>query len=1068
MPDSGWANDTLPAETVDQAQGDEFAVKPNDGAEIPDEAELDASAEATSLLGIISEYLRSLFRIAVLIRKAGPRDRFKHALQHSDTTFTDILDVSHLREKYPKLSPAILKSLGAANAKRRQFFKYCRDHKTRLSHEHEEENRPTGSRAARTELVSSKATTFVQPVLLDTGNYTCEIDEDDAVSQMTASTVSGGKMTLSLPRLATLSPDGDPFECPICRTFQDFLTERGWQRHAFRDLKAYSCTAGCDKMFGDRSRWFEHELAEHLTRYTCSLCVSSSESFSESSLRRHVSQAHSTVPEHMISGLLSSGRISITRFRSSDCPFCDDWGTALVAKLDPAGTRYGPENKGISVTTSRFRRHVAAHLEQVAIFAVPRENEEDELEDGPGSNAAGPASVASSITWSLHSGGPSEDIDVDEDWENPGEPQLLSGRHGMMSSIAEGQSPPQSNLSNRQRELARMYMDSNQKLEDILDALREFPEGRQPLPEMADDSFNTGMADDHPSLPGELEQRGDTVEGVAASLSREEDTADKEGNPGTETAQGATDDASVDVARIAADVIEADRLAEAEQELRDEEMEVLYQIRLTHRREREESVARKEEEARARAAGDSVALAEIRSRHAAEREASALPELRQIHRQIKEGQQRDKGEPESEADEKPYEAANESAEDMDLVRAARERADDEIRKEAEAAAEADALTAAHHRAEVEVLEAIETAKKPQATNRQKSESTRCDLVNEATVPGKRCPKCTDLVWVLPGRCCPYCGTYVGEMPSQEDCHKRFGTDDEESWKRVMEETVLKDEIAARKELEKVLEIQEAAREQIALENKRRGKRPDFSATAIEYEDQRRDPGEATQFTAGHIGNNIRDSAGTQTMGDARSPDEQSIEDTVQSSTSAPNTSKPNVDTADARVSATTTEDTSLETESTGRVPGSSNASDKDDFVDLTHVDHLRGINKYSSDPGELPRSNEARGEEPLHLAVSSSTSQLHKSLPAGPETIDTEKRQHAVFQKTSIRYLKRTGLQRLLEGIFPGHSEFSITMDDMWWRFSAPRKVSPDEINPARLDYDPESPFTYEDVYSRP
>ncbi|KAH7037393.1 uncharacterized protein B0I36DRAFT_65405 [Microdochium trichocladiopsis] len=28
-------------------------------------------------------------------------------------------------------------------------------------------------------------------------------------------------------------------------------------------------------------------------------------------------------------------------------------------------------------------------------------------------------------------------------------------------------------------------------------------------------------------------------------------------------------------------------------------------------------------------------------------------------------------------------------------------------------------------------------------------------------PGKRCPTCTDLVWVLPGRCCPHCGTYVG-------------------------------------------------------------------------------------------------------------------------------------------------------------------------------------------------------------------------------------------------------------------------------------------------------------------
>ncbi|KAH7018347.1 uncharacterized protein B0I36DRAFT_38238 [Microdochium trichocladiopsis] len=92
--------------------------------------------------------------------------------------------------------------------------------------------------------------------------------------------------------------------------------------------------------------------------------------------------------------------------------------------------------------------------------------------------------------------------------------------------------------------------------------------------------------------------------------------------------------------RDGVDIIVEHSTAAEEEALREEEMETLYQIRLTGRREREERAARREERARARAAGDSVALAEIRSRHAAEREASALPELRQVHGQIKERRQR--------------------------------------------------------------------------------------------------------------------------------------------------------------------------------------------------------------------------------------------------------------------------------------------------------------------------------------------------------------------------------------------------------------------------------------------
>ncbi|KAH7026589.1 uncharacterized protein B0I36DRAFT_366133 [Microdochium trichocladiopsis] len=79
-----------------------------------------------------------------------------------------------------------------------------------------------------------------------------------------------------------------------------------------------------------------------------------------------------------------------------------------------------------------------------------------------------------------------------------------------------------------------------------------------------------------------------------------------------------------------------------------------------------------------------------------------------------------------------------------------------------------------------------------------------------------------------------------------------------------------------------------------------------------------------------------------------------------------------------------------------------------------------------------------------------------------------------VTQNTTARYLKRARLQRLLEQLFPGHTQFSIEasapmqcpatspwsnkkltgiglqMKDDQWCFSAPRKVSDDDIDNVR------------------
>lgn len=191
--------------------------------------------EATMLLEIITESVSSLFRIAILVRKAGPDDRFSRALKMSKTAFPESFDINHAREKYPKLrlrnAGLLVSRVGSAISKRRQFIKYSRDHRYRLGHDEVEDvPEPTA-----TELLSSKASTF-RPEMVPQGaafsdalgQQQEEEEEEDAFS-MTASTVSDPSAQVELPKLSDLSEDGRPFECPICFTLQCFQGERAWR-----------------------------------------------------------------------------------------------------------------------------------------------------------------------------------------------------------------------------------------------------------------------------------------------------------------------------------------------------------------------------------------------------------------------------------------------------------------------------------------------------------------------------------------------------------------------------------------------------------------------------------------------------------------------------------------------------------------------------------------------------------------------------------------------------------------------------------------------------------------------
>lgn len=169
--------------------------------------------------------------------------------------------------------------------------------------------------------------------------------------------------------------------------------------HAFRDLKAYVCTIGgkdCEsELFGDRNSWFEHEVQCHRTQYTCILCDSGPFTL-QSAVESHISDTHGPFRPKQLQQLLDAGRQTQTRFQARDCPFCDDWAENLRQVADPKGKRpvQGGADNDVLVSATRFKRHVAVHQEQLAIFAIPRATEESGT---PGSGSVGSLSAVKSL-----------------------------------------------------------------------------------------------------------------------------------------------------------------------------------------------------------------------------------------------------------------------------------------------------------------------------------------------------------------------------------------------------------------------------------------------------------------------------------------------------------------------------------------------------------------------------------------------------------------------------------------------------------------------------------------------
>ncbi|KAH6612317.1 hypothetical protein B0J18DRAFT_441861 [Chaetomium sp. MPI-SDFR-AT-0129] len=407
--------------------------------------------DAREILGAAVECCRGLLKTSTLIRNASSRDRFQTALQRSRDTFMDQFDINHTREKYPKLarpgSEWLARRLGRAITLRRQYLRYCREHQDSLAHQDDNSvnsnsnpnqtlnlplnissgtsrsgpHLPLGvdsgmSQAGITEPGTTASTLFAGQL-----DIVQEGPEDDGVSYTSAAhsdVAPGDDVVLELPTLQTLTKDNPTadFECPFCHIIQRFKRDKGWRRHAFSDLKSYVCTMGpaeCDlQLFADSNTWFEHELQNHRCTWSCTLCGSGTFR-SADSFKEHVQGAHPGFSESETRLLDQASRRALDLIPAADCPFCDEWEQKIRVAMrndnsdnnesttGSEGNRTVPPADVLVVTRTQFRRHVASHMEQLALFAASRSTidpgAEQEHEQGGGSRGSSNAALPSQV-----------------------------------------------------------------------------------------------------------------------------------------------------------------------------------------------------------------------------------------------------------------------------------------------------------------------------------------------------------------------------------------------------------------------------------------------------------------------------------------------------------------------------------------------------------------------------------------------------------------------------------------------------------------------------------------------
>ncbi|RBA19098.1 hypothetical protein FPRO05_10027 [Fusarium proliferatum] len=338
-----WDQDLSPAEFSDGDSDDELS-----------KVDACGPSEISQIFSVIVEDINCLFRLSVSIHNPSPHDRFKKACL-IDTSVFEQYDVQHVCNKLSKAPKPIAERLGKANSRRRQYFKYRELHHKKLASglelDDEDQIQSTVASSLPEDLKAN------EPISLDK-----EVDDasDTARSQTSWATSAANTDRPKIPALPAEAENG-PFQCPFCFMMVSIASSIHWKKHVFSDLFPYICVEpDCpapDQNFQRRHEWADHIKKHHWKTWTCNLGCN--ESFGSSQdMKRHLTKKHSGMAELVhLDSLLTMCERPRPESEPTGCPLCDERQSSF----------------------KQYKRHVGRHQEDLALFALPKpENQEEE------------------------------------------------------------------------------------------------------------------------------------------------------------------------------------------------------------------------------------------------------------------------------------------------------------------------------------------------------------------------------------------------------------------------------------------------------------------------------------------------------------------------------------------------------------------------------------------------------------------------------------------------------------------------------------------------------------------
>jgi hypothetical protein len=338
----------------------------------------------------IEETLTSLYKTSKVTKQSTRRDRFQTALMRTrpDEGGSEDEHSTRLGELFPRLRDPGLSGLrtrlSACCVARNRYLVYRERHKQAIatggvglrSGEKTAGDHNTGE----TDTQSTAST--AEPTAMEEHSVALQdISSIDSGSTLSYRAQTGKDIRFKVLDLKSVSRGRNGFSCPYCHDEQVLDTSRPpykqrkrWERHVFADLKTYVCLEEhcSSRMFESSHAWLRHQLSHHLKEWRCRACNVDLTLNSLQDLREHYYTQHSLMHEDDDFLQLAKASEVLPKTVSVDrCKFCK-WSEFLPKGVD-------------RVSTSRFRKHVGSHLEQIALATVPEKYRSvDEIEEHGG------------------------------------------------------------------------------------------------------------------------------------------------------------------------------------------------------------------------------------------------------------------------------------------------------------------------------------------------------------------------------------------------------------------------------------------------------------------------------------------------------------------------------------------------------------------------------------------------------------------------------------------------------------------------------------------------------------